>query len=206
MKRKRRPGAGRKPRGPFKGNTAKLTMRVDPGIRRAIEAGAKESGHSMTQVAQFHLQQSLARFYHPRPDIVVLTEMIARVIQDVERTTRADWNESPYTTAAIRAAIDALVRHWGASGELKVPVAIKELAAKQPADYARQFQEPAEVGSWAAGRLITEIEVRALNEGEGPHKLPADFEWPGAPREWGYFHRTVIPRLGSRWKRREWRR
>src|SRR5262249_21620562 len=132
-----------------------------------------------------------------------LTEMIVRVVRDVERTTKLQWNESAYTTVAVRHAIDGLLRHWGASGEPKVPLAIKELAKRQPLDYAKKFEDPAEVGSWAAGRLITEIEAQALIEGEGPHKLPADFAFPGQPPEWGYYRRTVIPRLGSRWKERK---
>ena len=203
MKRKRAPGGGRKPQGPSKGNTARLSLRVTPDIRRALKVAAEKHGRSLSQEAQFHLQQSLSRFYHPRPDIIVLTEVIARAIQDVERTTHSTWKESAYTTAVIRAAIDALVRHFGASGEPQVPLAIKELAGRLPDDYAKKSQEPTEVGSWAAGRLIMEIEARALNEGEGPHKLPAEvFE----PPEWDFYRQTVIPRLGSRWKRRERRR
>jgi HicB family len=178
MKRKRAPGGGRKPQGPFKENRARLSLRVTPDIHRALVAMAEKSGHSVTQVVQFHLQQSLSRYYDPRPDTLALTDMIARAIQDVERTTDAKWTQNAFTTAAIRAAIDSLVRHWGASGEPKVPIAIKKLAKRQPDDYARQFQEPAEVGSWAAGRLITEIEARGLVEDEGPHKLPADSRFP----------------------------
>src|SRR5262245_18489577 len=122
MKRKRAPGGGRKPRGQFKENRATLSLRVTLDIRRALVAWAKESKHSLSQAAQFHLQQCLSRFYDPRPDIIVLTEMIARVIQDVERTTEAKWSQSAYTTAAIRGAIDSLLRHWGAPGEPKVPL------------------------------------------------------------------------------------
>jgi hypothetical protein len=217
MKRKRAPGGGRKPRGPFKENRARLSLRVTPHIRRALVARAEESGHSVTQIAQFHLLQSLSRYYDPRADIVALTDMIARVIQDVERTTDAKWTQSAYTTAAIRAAIDSLVRHWGAAGQPRAPLKIKELAKRQPDDYARQFQEPAEVGSWAAGRLITEIEARGLVEGEGPHKLPGDFRFPPSwgrkrpddlrwePPEW-LRYRTILRDLGSGYKRHKERR
>src|SRR5262249_31373754 len=94
MKRKRRPGAGRKPRGPFKGNTAKLTMRVDPGIRRALEAGAKEHRHSLSQEAQFHIQRSMLRDRNSREDIIALTEAITIAIRYVEHITKKEWRDS----------------------------------------------------------------------------------------------------------------
>jgi hypothetical protein len=94
MKQKRAPGGGRKPRGPFKENRARLSLRVTPDVRRALVAWAKARKLSLSQAAQSHLQKSLSRFFHPRPDIIVLTEMIARVIQDVERTTEAEWGQS----------------------------------------------------------------------------------------------------------------
>jgi hypothetical protein len=201
MKQKRAPGGGRKPRGPFKENRARLSLRVTPDIRRALVAWAKARKLSLSQAAQSHLQKSLSRFFHPRPDIIVLTEMIARVIQDVERTTEAEWGQSAYTTAAIRGAIDSLLRHWGAPGDPKVPLQIKELAKEQPDNYAKQFQEPTEVGSWAAGRLILEIEARGLVEGEDlqPHQLPPDaYE----PREWQHY-RTILRHLGPRMRHKK---
>jgi hypothetical protein len=214
MKRKRAPGGGRKPRGPFKENRARLSLRVTHDIHRALVARAKESRQSLSQAVQICLQESLSRFYHPRPDIMALIDMIARVIEDVERTTGARWIQNAYTTAAIRAAIDALLRHWGAAGQPKVPLKIKELAKRQPDDYARKFQEPAEVGSWAAGRLITEIEARGLVEDEGPHKPLGNFRLPPSwaphklPKDVGYEppewlrYRTIRDHLGSGYKRR----
>jgi hypothetical protein len=92
-------------------------------------------------------------------------------------------------------------RDWFVAAARKVPIKIKELAKSQPADYARQFQEPTEVGGWAAGRLITEIVARDLNEGEDPRKLPPNLKFPGEPPEWGH-HRTILRYLGSGWKRR----
>jgi hypothetical protein len=206
MKQKRAPGGGRKPQGEFKGNAERLSLRVTPQVRRDLEASAKKGKVSLNQEAQFHLEQSLLKFYRARPDINVLTEIIVKVIQDIERLTgKLQWNKSPYVADAVRHAIDRLLRHWGAPGEPKVPLAIKELAKRWPDD--KKLQEPAEFGSWVAGSLITEIENRALIEGEGPHKLPADYEFPGIgqPPDWEFYRKFVIPRLGSRpryWKDR----
>src|SRR5262249_25089101 len=209
MKRKRAPGGGRKPQGLFKDNPARLSLRVTRDIRRALEASAKKRTVSLkrkvslSQEAQFHLEQSLLKFYHPRPDIIVLTEIIVRVIQDIERTTKLQWNKSPYVADAVRHAIDGLLRHWGAPGEPKVPLAVK---AKKHEKFGWP-QEPAELGFWTAGKLIEEIESRPLTGGEGPHKLPADYKFPGGrqPPDWEFFRQEVIPRLGSRphWKDRK---
>jgi hypothetical protein len=202
MKQKRAPGGGRKPQGLFKDNPARLSLRVTRDTRRALEASAKKGKVSLSQEAQFHLEQSLLKFYHPRPHIIVLTEIIVRVIQDIERTTKLQWDKSPYVADAVRHAIDSLLRHWGASGEPKVPLAVK--------DKEHKFgwpQEPAEFGSWVAGKLIAEIEARALIDGEGLHKVPADYKFPGIeqPPDWEFYRQVVIPRLGSRphWKDRK---
>jgi plasmid stability protein len=80
MKQKRAPGGGRKPQGPSKGNPRRLSLRVRPEIRKALEVSAKKHKHSLSQEAQFHLQQSLLRDRHPRGDIVALTEAIAIAI------------------------------------------------------------------------------------------------------------------------------
>jgi len=204
-KRKRAPGGGRKPQGEFKDSRARLSLRVTQKVRRALEASAKKRKFSLSQEAQFHLEQSLSRFYHPRPDIIGLTEIIVRVIQGIERITKLQWNKSPYVADAVRHAIDGLLRHWGAPGEPKVPLAVKELAKRLPDDYAKKFEDSAEFGSWEVGKLITEIEARSLIEGEGPHKLPADYKFPGEPPDWEFYRQVVIPRLGSRphWKDRK---
>jgi hypothetical protein len=43
---KRAPGAGRKPRGEFRGKTATLTTRITPKTRAALERASRNSGRS----------------------------------------------------------------------------------------------------------------------------------------------------------------
>src|SRR5258708_7970924 len=131
MKRKRKPGGGRKRLGPFEGKRATLTHRLPVKMRKELEASAKKHKHSLSQEAQFHLQQSLLRDRHPRGDIVALTEAIAIAIREVERITDVKWRDSAFTTAAVRRAVDSLLCHFGAPGTPKVPPAIKKHA-----DYA----------------------------------------------------------------------
>jgi hypothetical protein len=47
--RKRAPGGGRKPRGPFAQNTAQLTIRMPDDMRAQLEAAAQKRGWSLTQ-------------------------------------------------------------------------------------------------------------------------------------------------------------
>ena len=170
-------------------------------MRKELEASAKKHKHSLSQEAQFHLQQSLLKDRNPRDDIVALTEAIAIAIREVERITDVKWRDSAFTTAAVRRAVDSLLCHFGAPGTPKVPPAIKKHA-----DYADS--DSAKVGQHAASQLIIEIESRGIfgDEGDplnwdpGPAIGPHEHEW-WVPYEW-WRHRTIFHHLGSGWKRR----
>ena len=56
--RKRKPGAGRKPAGPFKNNTAQLTIRMPDGLRDKLENSAKKKGRNLTQELLWRLEWS----------------------------------------------------------------------------------------------------------------------------------------------------
>ena len=195
QRKRRKPGGGRKPRGPFKAKTVPLGTRITVETRKMLEASAKELDHSLSQAAEFHIRRSLTRAHNRRDDIFALTEAIASVIEYVERTTKERWADSAFTTAAIRHAADSLIRHFGAKNTLAVPVAIKELATRLPTDYAARSHDPAEVGTVEAGRLITEIVARDMLEGIDPLELkPPDGAY--VPPEW-WRYRTILRKLGS---------
>ncbi len=59
--RKRAPGAGRKPRGPFKGKTATLTTRITAATRAALDAAAQKNGLSLSQEVERRLDNSILR-------------------------------------------------------------------------------------------------------------------------------------------------
>jgi hypothetical protein len=194
MDRKRKK-AGRPPRGPFKGKRALLGTRITPETRKDLEAAAREHGRSISQEAEYHLKRSLQRVHNPRDDIVALTEAIALAIKYVERTTGERWIDSAFTTTAAQRAIDFLLRHFGAHGSSMVPLAIKQIAATLPTDYAAKYCDPAEVGIVEGGRLISEIESRDVLESDVD---PIDLNLPGTyvPSEWRRY-RTILRNLRS---------
>ena len=53
--RKRAPGAGAKPKGPFKGKSATLTTRITPETRVELERSAQELGRSLSQEVELRL-------------------------------------------------------------------------------------------------------------------------------------------------------
>jgi hypothetical protein len=136
---------------------------------------------------------------YQRKDIVALVEAIAIAIQYVEHTTKEEWRNSTFTTAAVRRAIGSLLGHFGPPGTPKVPLAIKKHS-----DYA-EISDPtkvaARVGEHAVGQLIFELEARGGFEDGGD---PLDWDHgPGfyVPHEW-WHQRTILRHLGSGWKRR----
>ncbi len=60
-KRKRAPGGGRKPQGPYHGKTAVLSTRITQALRTALEKSAQQSGLSLSQEVEARLRNSLTR-------------------------------------------------------------------------------------------------------------------------------------------------
>ncbi len=57
--RRRAPGGGRKPKGPFKGKSAAITTRVMPATRSALQREATRNGLSLSQEIELRLVHSL---------------------------------------------------------------------------------------------------------------------------------------------------
>jgi hypothetical protein len=157
MARKRAPGAGRKPRGPFEGKTATLTTRITPETRAALERAAKKSGLSLSQEVERRLDDSVKRERNRPPDVLALAEAIAQVAEKIQEATGKQWREDAFTGEALRHGIDFLIRHFAALGTPVLPPRVKEAAAKAlPAN--ERDRTPTGVGQTEAGKLITLIE------------------------------------------------
>lgn len=210
-KKKRAPGAGRKPRGEFMGKTATLTTRIKPETRAALERAAEKSGRSLSQEVEHRLDYSIRRDYeHNRHrHIRALAEAIAILIHWVERATQKRWIDDPFTAEALRRGIEFLVFHFGAPGTPEVPASVKDAAARVPLQARDQSMTPAGVGHAEAGGLISWIEMN-LNEGgrlsrpfvTDPRKLDFDPSKLYVPAEW-YLYSQVFTDLGSGWERRQ---
>src|SRR5262245_40578619 len=121
MPRKRAPGAGRKPRGEFKGKTATLTTRITPETRAALERASKRNRLSLSQEVERRLARSVARERTRTPDVLALTEAAAQVADNVQEATGKHWREDAFTGEAIRHGVDFLIRHFAAYGAPVTP-------------------------------------------------------------------------------------
>jgi hypothetical protein len=112
MARKRAPGAGRKPRGEFKGKSATLTTRITPETRAAMESAAQKSGRSLSQEVERRLIDSVRNERNRRSDVRALNEAIAIVAEKVEIATGKQWNRrfGPSFRPAWRAAAKSAPR------------------------------------------------------------------------------------------------
>ncbi len=59
MVRKREPGGGRKPAGPFIGKSANFSTRLTPELRRELETLANEMGQSISQVSEMLMRAGI---------------------------------------------------------------------------------------------------------------------------------------------------
>lgn len=155
QKRKRAPGGGRKPLGPLEGSREMLSHRVPFKLRKELKARARKHKRSLTREVLVLLEWALSRNRKQRKDIVALIEAIAIAIRYVEHATKEEWRNSAFTTAAVRRAVDSLLGRFGPQEAPKVPLAIKKHA-----DYAERFSDPAKLGEQVAFQLFFELQAR----------------------------------------------
>ena len=158
MAKKRAPGAGRKPRGEFKGKSATLTTRVMPETRAAMERAAQKSGRSLSQEVERRLNDSVLNERNRRSDVRALAEAIAIVTEKVEIATGKRWLQDAFTGDALRHGIEVLVRHFAPHGARVIPPNVEEAAAKVRPEASERDRSPTRVGENEAFKVITMIE------------------------------------------------
>jgi hypothetical protein len=193
MIRKRRPGAGRKPRGEFKGKSATLTTRIMTETRQALDNAAKESGRSLSQEVERRLRDSLsrARGGHVR----ALSEAFLLMVQGVERATGQDWRKDAFTAEALSHGLSFLISHFGPNGPPTVPKKIEETP-----EMLSMADTPAKLGRIEAGSVISLVERWSLEELSEITNIAN--RGTVVPTEW-FRHSQLLRDLGSGWKRRE---
>lgn len=127
MARKRAPGAGRKPRGPFQGKISNFSTRISADTRGALEAEAARKGQSISQVAERLLRIGLETMHgreagDPVRALCYLIEGIARLSAFIRQDDKfCDWRNDRYTFDAFRVAVDMLLDRLTPSDKLILP-------------------------------------------------------------------------------------
>ena len=152
MKRKRAPGGGRKPSGPFAKNAAQLTIRMPADMRKQLERSAayrrNGAGWKLTQEMLYRLQRSFDREQDEKRDPAAraLGYLLAEVISFVASTKRpfgelvtrdgdtkffpnSNWRSDPFAFHAIRLAFNLILDALQPTGAMRPP-----RTAEQPLD------------------------------------------------------------------------
>jgi hypothetical protein len=158
LAKKRAPGAGRKPRGEFKGKSATLTTRITPETRAAMERAAQKSGRSLSQEVERRLNDSVRNERNRRSDVRALAEAVAIVAEKVEIATGKQWLQDAFTGDALRGGIEVLVRHFAPHGARVIPPKVEEAAARMLPEATERDRSPSRVGEMEALKVITIIE------------------------------------------------
>jgi hypothetical protein len=158
MAKKRAPGAGRKPRGEFKGKSATLTTRITPETRAAMGRAAQKNGRSLSQEVERRLYDSVRNERNRRSDVRALAEVIAIVAEKVEIATGKQWLQDASTGEELRRGIDVLVRHFAPHGARVNPPNIEEAAPRVLPEASERDRSLTSVGESEALKVITMIE------------------------------------------------
>jgi hypothetical protein len=195
MSVKRAPGAGRKPRGPFKGKTATITTRIRPDTRTALEREAKKRGYSLSQEIERRLDASLHKSRDTPLYVQALAHAVTLLTTEIERRTGKRWFEDAFTHEALRTGIEALLFHFARTpdGQIDVPPKIEEAATRLQSPLRESFRNAALLGQMEAGSIITSIE-----NAPSPTSAPT-----GAyvPDPFGFWQ--ILRDVGSGWQRNQ---
>jgi hypothetical protein len=201
MARRRGPGGGRKPRGPYRGNSKMLGVRVRRDVWEALDKIAKSRDYSLSQEVQIGLKCWIR--LRRGPCGPALVDAISKVVERVSAATEKSFTDDSFTAKAMRAALDMVIEHFSAPSDgpdvipPKVTRHVKEAIAKgrMPANVLEWACSPATVGQREAGFVIAAIEGAASEEtvppGLDPRALDAEGYW------------EIRRDLGSGWKRRK---
>jgi Arc-like DNA binding domain len=107
MKQKRKPGAGRKPAGPFAHNTAQLSIRMPDDLRAELERSANKKGRSLSQELLWRLRSSYRteREQERRPPASrAISFLISELAERIGSFHLSEWHRYPLVFRAFRLA------------------------------------------------------------------------------------------------------
>jgi hypothetical protein len=161
LKRKRAPGGGRKPTGPFAKNAAQLTIRMPTDMRAELEAAAEQSGWKLTQEVLTRLRRSLLdeqQRERADPGLRALTHLVSEVGKRVGRKPGSpnavpEWHRNPFLFAAFKVAVGKVLDALVPAGEIGPPFAADDI----PKDYVKDYGTPKRLAATVARRVLRDL-------------------------------------------------
>jgi hypothetical protein len=134
-KRKRAPGGGRKPSGPFAQNAASLTIRISTDLRAQLETAAKKKGRSLSQEMQARLWKSLGKDPKDHNDpatraMRALCFLFSETADKVHFGLVPEWSQNRFLFRAFKLAVEKVLDTIEPIGEIKSP--LREVSEKIP--------------------------------------------------------------------------
>jgi hypothetical protein len=178
VKRKRAPGAGRPPRGEFRGKSATITTRIKPETRLALEDAARAHRRSLSQEIERRLRESLSSSERSSlsgerqpPHIRAIGELAKIATERIEVVTDKDWLRDAFTAEAVRHTIDQVLSHFAPPRQAShtVPDQIERLSAAMPSDLADAYRRPIALALMQATSITAWI--------ESAHRIEPPNEW-----------------------------
>jgi hypothetical protein len=120
VKRKRAPGAGRKPKGEFANLPSPFSLRMPEDLRQQLEQAASRSNRSVSQeilrrvTDSFEIENDKGR----KPETRALCFLVARLEEIVSNETDGHWRTNPYFYRAFKQALNDLLEKMRPVGEL----------------------------------------------------------------------------------------
>jgi hypothetical protein len=200
MPRKRAPGAGRKPAGPISGKLSNFSTRITAETRHELEAAAKESGQSISQVAERLIKSGLAetRAGNRDPAMRALSFLIAqladhivgpKVVREGTETALYDWRSSPFFYRAFKIAVGQLLDALEPPGPIKAyKITVKDEADLDPSmkRYLASFKTPEARAQSSVDYILTAFRAMPQWSGETreeQRKLVSESGFPQLERE-----------------------
>jgi Arc/MetJ-type ribon-helix-helix transcriptional regulator len=109
-KRKRAPGAGRKPLDPSGSDI--VMIRLPPDLRRATDRLAKKHKRNRSDVIRSAIRHWVGRYQVRTLHTEALTCAIALLADRIEQRTGKKWIEDTVTGTALREQVDRLIYHF----------------------------------------------------------------------------------------------
>jgi hypothetical protein len=125
MKRRRRPGGGRKSEGEFRNLTAVMSLRMPQDLRDRLEQARKASRRSLSQEliaraeASFERDRGQSRDRALRAFCFLFSELMQVICVNPE--LMPDWRFNPWLFQAFRLAVPKLLDHFRPAGGMKLP-------------------------------------------------------------------------------------
>jgi predicted transcriptional regulator len=171
MVRKRAPGAGRPPRGEYRGKSATITTRIKPDTRSALEYAARASHRSLSQEIERRLRESLSSNERQAGPIRAIGELAKIAAERVEEVTGKGWLTDPFTAEAVRHTTDAVLAHFAPRRQASHPIPdrLERLAAAMPSEIAEAYRRPIALALMQAAGITAWI--------EGTYRVEPPNEW-----------------------------